>query len=123
MIFDKAKIQKIIDEYNFPILHHELEPYLHKDEIHHPLLKIVVYPRLYNRINKLYIYRKEKEQKYIKPNQWQSFLPHLPDQDRLGQFTIEEMKRKDFPGKNPDYYKMLGQIWTDVECLGNTSSF
>ena len=123
--FDKAKIQKIIDEYTLPILHHELQPYLHDDSINHPLLNIDggVHPRLYNRINRLYIYTKEKKQKNIKPNQWQSFLPNLSEQDRVMEFTIQEMKRKDFPGKNPDYYKILGQIWTDLEHIACSSSF
>ena len=123
MIFDRSKIQTIIDEYSLPTLHHELEPYLHEYQINHPILKIDVSPIIYNRINKLYIYKKENKQKAIKPNQWQLFLPHLPSHERMAQFTIQEMERKDFPGENPDYYKMLGQMWTDEECLGESSPF
>ncbi|HEY9827355.1 MAG TPA: hypothetical protein V6D19_18095 [Stenomitos sp.] len=98
---------------------------MHEDELHHPLVHLDggVHPRLYKRINRLYSYKIEQSIKRSSPNEWQSFLPYLPCCERVSEFLKQEIKRTDFPGEDPQYFRLLGQIWTDPECLGQSSSF
>jgi hypothetical protein len=125
VIYNESTVSQIIGNYILPKLHIDLQPYLSEDELHHPLVSLDggVYPRLYKRINKLYFHKIEQTIKRFSPNEWQSFLPHLPDHERISEFVRQEMGRTDFPRKTPQYFQLIGQIWTDPECLGQSSSF
>lgn len=125
MIYNELTIDKIIESYVLPKLHIDLQPYLYEDELHHPLLNLNggVFPRLYKRINKLYSYKIEQNIRHSSPNEWQSFLPYLPCYERISEFLKQEIKRTDFPRESPQYFRLVGQIWTDPECLGQSSSF
>jgi hypothetical protein len=108
------------NEYILPKLHSDLLPYLKDDEINHPLLKLEggVYPALYQRINQVYEHKKRTLDLPKLPNEWQSYLPHLSINDRLSEFIANEYARED-----PEYFQLVGQIWTDFETLGQTSGF
>jgi hypothetical protein len=125
MRHDEFNIHDIINSYILPQLHPDLQPYLVHDELHHPLVHLVggVFPRLYPRINKLYAYQQAWSIQRPLINEWQSYLPHLPVDQRILQFTREEYMREDFPRQTPGYLELIGQIWTDPELLGQTSSF
>jgi hypothetical protein len=125
VIYNELTVSQIVDNYILPKLHMDLQPYLYGDELHHPFVSLVggVYPRLYKRINKLYSYRIEQSKQYSSPNEWQSFLPHLPVHERISEFMRLEFERTDFPRETPQYFQLIGQIWTDPECLGQTLSF
>jgi hypothetical protein len=107
-----------MNEYILPKLHPDLLPYLNNDEIIHPLLKIEggVYPAFYQRINQVYEYKKRTSENPVQPNEWQSYLPHLSINDRIKEFLTHEYMRED-----PEYFQIVGQIWTDFETLGQTS--
>jgi hypothetical protein len=108
-----------MNDFILPKLHPDLLPYLKDDEISHPLLKLEggVYPAFYQRINKVYEYKKQAIENIRLPNEWQSYLPHLPINDRIKEFLTHEYMREDL-----EYFRMVGQIWTEFETLGQTSS-
>jgi hypothetical protein len=110
----------MMNEYILPKLHPDLLHCLKDDEIHHPLLEIEVgvYPALYQRINQVYEYKKRTVNLPKLPNEWQSYLPHLSISNRQRQFFTNEYTRED-----PEYFRMIGQIWTDFETFGQPSSF
>jgi hypothetical protein len=110
----------MMTEYILPKLHPDLLPYLEDDEIHHPLLEIEggVYPALYQRINQVYEYKKRTVDRLEQPNEWQSYLPHLSVIDRQIEFVKNEYMRED-----PEYFRIVGKIWTDFEILACTSSW
>jgi hypothetical protein len=105
--------------YTLPQLHLDLQPYLEQDELSHPLLTIDggVWPALYQRINQVYEYKQRTASNPEPPNEWQSYLPHLSVAERQIEFIKHEYGRED-----PEYFKIVGQIWTDFEILGCTSS-
>lgn len=105
--------------YTLPKLHLDLQPYLERDELSHPLLTIDggVYPGLYQRINQVYQYKQLTAFNPELPNEWQSYLSHLSVAEREIEFIKHEFGRED-----PEYFKIVGQIWTDFEILGCTSS-
>jgi hypothetical protein len=105
--------------YTLPQLHLDLQPYLEQDELSHPLLTIDggVWPALYQRINQVYQYKQRTDSNPELPNEWQSYLPHLAMAERQIEFIKHEFERED-----PEYFKIVGQIWTDYEILGCTSS-
>lgn len=121
----RPEIGQAVKNYTLPPLHPDLLPYLCKDELHHPLVSLDggVRPSLYSRINKLYQYKQELLSKNDPPNVWQAYYPHLPAFERVHKFTLEELEKLDFPKRNPAYFKLLGQIWTDRELLAQSSSF
>jgi hypothetical protein len=125
VIDNESTASQIVSNYILPKLHIDLQPYLYRDELRHPLVSLDggVYPRLYKRINKLYFYKIEQFAKYSSPNEWQSFLPNLPIYERISEFVRQELERTDFPRETPQYFQLIGQIWTDPECLGQSSSF
>jgi hypothetical protein len=82
-----------------------------------------VYPRLYQRIDKLYAYKKEQSIKPLPSNAWQAYLPHLPAHERLMEFEKVEYESRDFSRVTPEYFQLIGQIWTDPELLGQPSCF
>jgi hypothetical protein len=106
--------------YTLPQLHLDLQPYLEQDELSHPLLTIDggVYPALYQRVNQVYQYKQRMVSNPAPPNEWQSYLPHLAITERQIEFIKHEFGRED-----PEYFKIIGQIWTDFEILGCTSSW
>jgi hypothetical protein len=117
------EINKIIQDHCLPQLHPDLQPYLQGDELHHPLLKVEggVYPRLYQRINKVY---RDKTMRSLQPqNQWQAYLPDRPHPERISRFIQAEALGPDFPRQAPEYFELLGQIWTDPDLLMQSSSF
>jgi hypothetical protein len=124
-MYDKSTIDRLVDRYVLPQLHPDLQPYVDRDELHHPLLDLDggVYPRIYGRINKLYARRIERSIGSFIPTEWDSLFSHLKDSERIEAFTRQEMQRSDFPANTPEYFKIIGQIWTDPECLAMTSSF
>jgi hypothetical protein len=105
--------------YTLPQLHLDLQPYLEQDELSHPLLTIDggVYPGLYQRINQVYQYKRRIAVNPEPPNEWQLYLPHLPVTERQVEFIKHEYGRED-----PEYFKIVGQTWTDFETIGCTSS-
>jgi hypothetical protein len=109
-----------MNEYISPLLHPDLQSYLQGDELHHPLLEIDggICPALYQRINQIYEYKKRTVSNPEPPNQWQSYLPHLATSDRQIKFIKHEFGRKD-----PEYFQIVGQIWTDFDTLSCTSSW
>jgi hypothetical protein len=125
VIYNELTVSQIVGNYILPKLHIDLQPYLYRDELHHPFVSLDggVYPRLYKRINKLYFYKIEQSIKHFSPNEWQSFLPYLPVHERISEFVRLELERTDFPRETPQYFQLIGQIWTDPECLGQSSSF
>jgi hypothetical protein len=102
-------------------LHPELQPYLDRDEgtIEHPIYRCeFVHPAIYHRINLVYESKKQKiDRMSSSPNEWESYLPHLSPSDRLLEVFKNEYMRTD-----PAYFKIVGQIWTDRELIGQTSS-
>lgn len=124
-LLDPLSIKKSIQNYSLPKLHPDLQPYLRGDELQHPLVSLDggVYPRNYGRINQLYAYKQQQSRRSRPPNRWQSYHPDLPPFERLIKFELEEYEKPDFPIRNPSYYQVLGQIWTDPEMLGPSSSF
>lgn len=123
----RPNIDQVLQTYRLPSLYPDLQPYQFNDELHHPLASFegAVYPRVYGRINKIYQYRKTKVTRKLEPNSWQSYYPHLDVIERHHKFIIEEMAKPDFPQRDPDFFKLLGQIWTDkdTESWGQSSSF
>ncbi|PSB59508.1 hypothetical protein [Chamaesiphon polymorphus] len=72
----------------------------------------------YHRINLVYESKKHKIDRLAsQPNEWQSYLPHLSPRDRLLEVFKNEYMRTD-----PTYFKIVGQIWTDRELVGHSSS-
>ncbi len=122
---NELTINNIAQNYTLPTLHPDLRPYLSGDELRHPLVKVEggVYPRLYPRINKLYAYKKENIHKRLSQKTWQTYLPHLPAYERITQFMVKELKKADSLRQTPEYFQLIGQIWTDLELLGQSSSF
>jgi hypothetical protein len=110
----------MMNEYILPKLHPDLLPCLKDDEIHHPLLEIEggVCPALYQRINQVYEYKQRTVDLIEQPNEWQSYLPHLPITDRQIEFVKNEYMRDD-----PAYFRIIGNIWTDFEILSCSSSW
>lgn len=102
-----------------PELHPDLKPYLQGDELHHPFLQFEggVWPALYHRINQCYQYKIQQLQSPKLLNEWESYLPHLSYLDRQIEFIKNELGRQD-----SEYFRIVGQIWTDTEGLGCTSS-
>lgn len=125
MIYNEETIKNLIEGYTLPNLHIDLQPYLYGDELCHPLLTLEggVHPRLYPRINKLYLHRKTQQSESVILNEWQTYFPHHTNYDRLTKFIKLETGRADFPRPYPEYYRTIGQIWTDIELLAQTSSF
>ncbi|MGR3274865.1 hypothetical protein ACSYAD_07100 [Acaryochloris marina NIES-2412] len=127
MSSQRLDINQVLQTYRLPSLHPDLQPYQFKDELHHSLMNYEcgVYPRVYERINKIYQYRKTKAARKLEPSLWQSYYPHLDVTERLHKLIIEEMAKPDFPQRDPDFFKLLGQIWTDkdTESWGQSSSF
>ncbi|UJB70988.1 hypothetical protein HRE53_08145 [Acaryochloris sp. 'Moss Beach'] len=127
MSSSRPDINQVLPTYRLPNLHPDLQPYQFEDELHHPLLNYEcgVYPRVYGRINTIYQYRKTKAASKLEPNLWQSYYPHLDVTERLHKFIIEEMAKPDFPKRDPDFFKLLSQIWTDkdTEAWGQSSGF
>lgn len=110
---------KTMTEYNLPQLHADLQPYLQGGELHHPLVHLEYdIPAFYSRINQLYEYKQRQIYEPDPPNAWATYFPHLSAADRHRQFITEEIGRQD-----PEYFKIIGQIWTDYETLGQVSSF
>jgi hypothetical protein len=108
-----------MNEYTLPQLHPDLQPYLQNGELHHPLVHLEYdIPALYQRINQFYEYKKQQISAPEPPNEWALYLPHLSDFDRYLQFVTKEIYRQD-----PEYFRIIGQIWTSFETLGQTSSF
>jgi hypothetical protein len=109
-----------VNEYIPPLLHPDLQPYLQGDELYHPLLEIDggVCPALYRRVNQIYKYKKRRPTNPEPLNEWQSYLPHLSSIDRQVEFIKHEFGRED-----PEYFQIVGQIWTDFEILGCSSSW
>lgn len=122
---DPLSIQSFIQSYTLPTLHPDLQPYLQGDELQHPLVSVDggVYPRNYGRINQLYAYKQQQSRQSRLPNRWQSYYPDLPPFERISKFQMEETEKSEFPRQDPDFYQLLGQIWTDPEMLGPSSSF
>jgi hypothetical protein len=110
----------MMNEYILPKLHPDLLPFLNDDEINHPLLEIEggVCPALYQRINQVYEYKQRAVDLIAQPNEWQSYLPHLPITDRQIEFVKNEYMRDD-----PAYFRIVGNIWTDFEILSCSSSW
>ena len=108
-----------MNNYIAPELHPDLRPYLQGDELHHPFLQLEggVYPALYHRINQCYKYKIRQIDTPKQPNEWEAYLPHLAPSDRQVEFIKNEFGRQD-----PEYFRMVGQIWTDPESFGCTSS-
>jgi hypothetical protein len=125
VIYDESTVNEIVCNYSLPNLHPDLQPYLLEDELHHPLVSLEggVYPRLYQRINKLYAYKKEQSIKCLPPNAWQAYLPHLSVHERFMYFIKEELESRDFSKETPEYFQLIGQIWTDPELFGQPSFF
>ncbi len=125
MSLPRPDIKQILPTYRLPSLHPDLQPYQFKDELHHPLVSYEggVYPRFYARINKVYQDQKAKRKRNVELNLWQSFYPDLDLFERLHNFYVEELDKPDFPQRDPKYFKILGQIWTNPESLGQSSSF
>jgi hypothetical protein len=102
-------------------LHPELQPYLNRNEgtIEHPIYHCdFVHPTFYHRINLVYESKKHKvDRSPSSPNEWESYLPHLSPRDRLLAVFKNEYMRID-----PAYFKIVGQIWTDRELVGHSSS-
>lgn len=113
-------LNAIVHEYIQPLLHPDLQPYLQGDELYHPLLEIDggVWPALYRRVNQIYEYKKRTLNNPEPLNEWQSYLPHLSSADRQIELIKSEFGRED-----PEYFRIVGQIWTDFETLGCTSSW
>jgi hypothetical protein len=109
-----------VNEYTPPLLHPDLQPYLQGDELYHPLLEIDggVCPALYRRINQMYEYKQRTVTNPEPLNEWQSYLPDLSSIERRIEFLKSEFGRED-----PEYFQIVGQIWTDFELLGCTSSW
>lgn len=108
-----------MNNYILPKLHPDLKPYLQGDELHHPLLQLEggVWPALYQRINQCYQHKIQQLQSTRLPNEWESYLQDLSHSDRQIEFIKNELGRQD-----PEYFRIVGQIWTDIEVFGCTSS-
>jgi hypothetical protein len=39
-MYDKSTIDRLVDRYVLPQLHPDLQPYVDRDELHHPLLDL-----------------------------------------------------------------------------------
>jgi hypothetical protein len=102
-------------------LHPELQPYLDRNEqtIEHPIYSCeFAHPVIYHRINLVYESKKQEiDRPSSPPNEWESYLPHLLPSDRL-----LEVIKNGYTRTDPVYFKIVGQIWTDRELLGQTSS-
>jgi hypothetical protein len=108
-----------MSKYTLPQLHPDLQPYLKDGGLHHPLVHLEYdIPALYQRVNQLYEYKKRTISHPEPPNEWDLYLPHLSESDRYVQFIINEVRRQD-----PEYFRIIGQIWTDFETLGQLSCF
>jgi hypothetical protein len=108
-----------MSEYILPQLHPDLQPYLKDGELHHPLVHLEFnIPALYQRVNQLYEYKKRTISHPEPPNEWALYLPHLSESDRHIQFITREICRQD-----PEYFRIIGQIWTSFETLGQASCF
>jgi hypothetical protein len=106
-------------EYNLPQLHPDLQPYLQDGELHHPLVDFEHdIPALYSRTNQVYEYKQRQIHDSDPPNEWATYFPHRSAADRYRQFITQEIGRQD-----PEFFKIIGQIWTDYETLGQGSSF
>lgn len=121
----RLDIDQVLQTYRLPSLHPDLQPYLSEKGLHHPLVHFewAISPRLHARLNKIYQYRKTSAARKLEPNLWQSFYPDLDLFERLHNFYFEELDKPDFPQRDPKYFEMLGQIWTNPESLGQSSSF
>lgn len=125
MSSSRLNIDQVLQTYRLPSLHPDLQPYQFKDDLHHPLVTYEggVLPRFYARINKVYQDQKAKHTIDLGLNWWQSYYPHLEVVERVLKFYIEESDKPDFPERDPEYFKMVGQIWTNPDSLGQSSSF
>ena len=121
----KRTINQTITNFQLPVLHPELRPYVDEDELHHPLLHLDggVFPGLYNRINKLFAFKNGLFARHDSGYEWGKFYPDFPIYDRIRKFHKIELQRSDFPRQTPEYFRLLGDIWTDLELLGQTSNF
>lgn len=121
----RPDINQVLQTYRLPSLHPDLQPYLSEDGLHHPLVDFewANAPRFYGRINKVYQDQKAKHKRDRGLYLWQSYYPHLEVVERILKFCIEELNKPDFPERDPEYFRMLGQIWTNPESLGQSSSF
>lgn len=121
----RLNIDQILQTYRLPSLHPDLQPYLSEKGLHHPLVHFewAISPRLHARLNKIYQYRKTIAARKLEPNLWQSYYPHLDVTERILKFYIEESGLPDFPERDPEYFKIVGQIWTNPESLGQSSGF
>jgi hypothetical protein len=100
-------------------LHPDLKPYVRGDDLCHPLVQIEgIFPILYKRVNLVYEYKLRQISHPEPPNEWSAYLPNLSVFDRQIKFITNEYNRQD-----PEYFRIVGQIWTDPDILGCTSSF
>jgi hypothetical protein len=119
--FNRWRFYKMNNKFSRIQLHPELQPYLDRNEqtIEHPIYSCeCAHPSIYHRINLIYESKKQKNDRPSSlPNEWESYLPHLSPRDRLLEVFKNEYMRTD-----PTYFKIVGQIWTDRELVGQTSS-
>jgi hypothetical protein len=108
-----------MSKYSLPALHPDLAPYFQGDDLCHPLIQVEgLISCLFGRVNIAYAYKLQQVANPEVFNEWATYLPHLSVIERQIQFLTNEVGRQD-----PEYFRIIGQIWTDPEILGCTSSF
>ncbi|MEM8641237.1 MAG: hypothetical protein AAGG51_20835 [Cyanobacteria bacterium P01_G01_bin.54] len=121
----QSSLKQAIAHFQLPQLHPDLIPYIDQDEINHPLFHLEggVFPGIYNRVNQAYAIKRGWRKTRLPGREWQNFYPDLPAIERVYKFWDVEPRRSDFPRQTPKYFQLLGDIWTDLEVLGQNSCF